>query len=434
MKAPAEVSVVPRQESQGMDVPRPVDRPRRRRKRIIMVAAGLAVLVALGVLVARLEPRAYTVDRSALWIGKVERGPLVRQVKCGGTFVPETVLWLSATTPGRVERILAVPGTTVQPASPVVDLSNPQIEQEELDAKAGLAMAEAGLAGLRASLESEAMSVRSEAVQRQADASDAQLRSQAEDELARAGLVSDIERQTAQTKAESAKARAEIEKQRESVFAGGMRAQLAAKAAEVEQRRALLDLRQRLAQSLHVRAGMAGVLQDIMVQPGQEVAAGASLARVAEPTRLRARLLVPAGQAVDVRIGQHVTIDSRPALVGGRVVNVDPAVHDGTVTVDCALTGDPPSGARPDLAIEATIEIERITDTLFLARPAFAQERTTVGLFRVEADGRHARRVQVVLGRASTTTIEVVSGLSVGDEVILSDTTRWDEQERVRLR
>lgn len=433
MKATPEVPVVPRHESQGMDVPRSVDRPARRRKRMIVVAGSLAVLVALGVLMARLEPRAYTVERSTLWVGKVQRGPLVRQVKCGGTYVPETVLWLSATTPGRVERVLAVPGTPVQPDSPVMDLSNPQIEQEELDAKAGLAMAEAGLAGLRASLQSEAMSVRSEAVQRQADASDAQLRSDAEDKLAKAGLVSGIERQAAQTKAESAKARAEIEKQRESVFAGGMRAQLAAKAAEVEQRRALLVLRQRLAGSLHVRAGMAGVLQDVMVQPGQEVAAGTNLARVAEPTRLRARLLVPAGQAIDVRIGQHVTIDSRAGVVSGRVVNVDPAVHDGTVTVDCALTGDPPLGARPDLAIEGSIEIERIADTLFLPRPAFAQEGTTVGLFKVEADGRHARRVQVMLGRASTNTIEVVSGLGVGDEVILSDTTRWDEHERVRF-
>jgi HlyD family secretion protein len=213
----------------------------------------------------------------------------------------------------------------------------------------------------------------------------------------------------------------------------GVDAQLAAKRAEVDQRRAMYELRRRTREDLQVRAGLGGVLQEITVEVGQQVAPGANLARVADPSRLMARVHVPATQARDVVPGQTAEVDTRNGVIGARVARVDPAVHDGTVTVDLALAGELPRGARPDLNVDGTVEIERLDDVVYVGRPAFGQEGSTVGLFRLEPDGVHATRVQVKLGRASVSTIEVLEGLKPGDEVVLSDTSRWDEVDRIRL-
>jgi HlyD family secretion protein len=322
----------------------------------------------------------------------------------------------------------------VQADSAILELSNPQVEQEALDAESRLRIAEAELANARAQLESQAMTLRSDLARVDSEAQQARLQAEADEELAKEGLLSTVELKMARARAESLTTRATIEQERQQVFAGAAAAQVAAKQAEVEQMGALADLRRRLRDSLRVKAGIAGVLQEVAAEVGQQVTPGMTLARVAEPSRLMARLRVPATQARDVAVGQETAVDTRNGIVAGKVMRIDPAVREGTVTVDVTLAGELPRGARPDLAVDGTIEIERVADTVFVGRPAFGQEHGTVGLFRLDPDGSHARRVQVKLGRSSVNTIEVVQGLAPGDEVILSETSRWDEFERIRLR
>ena len=417
-----------------MDILRPeLKRGRTRRRWVIGGAIGL-VAIAVAVALARLEPAAPTVERSTVWIGKVERGEMLRQVRGTGTLVPEQMQWIPAQTNGRVDRRLLEPGAVVGPGSEILALSNPQVEQEALDAESRQRIAEAELATARAQLESQAMTLRADLATVGSEAQQARLQAEADEELAKNGLISNVELKMARARAESWTARAAIEKERQQVFANATTAQIAAKQAELDQTRALADLRQRLRDSLRVRAGIAGVLQEVAVEVGQQVTPGMTLARVAEPSRLMARLRVPATQARDVVVGQKTAVDTRNGIVEGKVARIDPSVREGTVTVDVTLTGELPRGARPDLAVDGTIEIERIAETLYVGRPAFGQEQSTVGLFRLDPDGSHARRVQVQLGRSSVSTIEVVQGLAPGDEVILSETTRWDEFERIRLK
>jgi HlyD family secretion protein len=358
---------------------------------------------------------------------------MLRQVRGNGTLVPESVRWIPAETSGRVERRVLDPGAEVAADAVILVLSNPQVVLEAEDAASELRIAEATLSSLRAELEDQHMAIRSELARIEAEATQAQLQAEATEELAKSGLVSGVELRIARSRAESAATRAEIERQREGSFLGSIEARLAAQQAAVEQRRAASGLRQRLLDSLQVRAGLAGVLQEVTVEIGQQVSPGTNLARVADASRLMARLRVPATQARDLMVGQTVSVDTRNGEVPGTLERIDPAVREGTVTVDVALTGELPRGARPDLAVDGTVEIERLDEVVFVGRPAFGQEESTVSLFRLEPDGRHASRTQVRLGRASVNTVEVIDGLAPGDEVILSDTSRWDDYDRIRL-
>jgi len=417
-----------------VDILRPELKAQKQRRRWVVGGTMAVAAVVVTVALARLEPAAPTVERSTVWIGTVERGEMLRQVRGTGTLVPEQVQWIPAQTSGRVERRVVEPGAVVQPDSVILELSNPQVEQEALDAESRQRIAEAELVNARAQLESQSMTLRAELARVASEAQQAQLQAEANEELAKEGLVSTVELKLARARAASLTTRAEIEQERQGVFAGAAAAQVAARQAEVEQTRALADLRRRLRDSLRVKAGIAGVLQEVAVEIGQQVTPGLTLARVAEPSRLMARLRVPATQARDIVIGQRTAVDTRNGVVAGAVARIDPAVREGTVTIDVTLAGELPRGARPDLAVDGTVELERIPEAVYVGRPAFGQEQSTIGLFRLEPDGSHARRVQVKLGRSSVSTIEVVEGLAPGDEVILSETSRWDEFERIKLK
>ncbi len=416
-----------------MDVLRAGVAERRRKQRWLAIGGVIVAAAVAAVGLARIKPAAPAVERSTLWIGKVERGPMLRQVRGSGTLVPEEIRLIPAETSGRVERRLLEPGARVAPDAVIMVLSNPQVEQEGVEAESNLRIAEAGLANLEAQLASQLMSLKAGAAQVESESEQARLQAEANQELARNGLISTVELKLSLARASSLATRADIERQRVGVFAEATRAQIAAQQAEVEQRRAMYRLRRRLLDSLQVRAGLEGVLQDVAVEIGQQVTPGMNLARVAEPSRLIARLRVPATQARDVALGQPASVDTRNGVVPGTVARIDPAVREGTVTVDVKLTGELPRGARPDLTVDGTIELERLADIVFVGRPAFGQDDSTVGLFRLDPDGRHARRVQVRLGRSSVNTIEVLDGLRPGDEVILSDTSRFDEYDRIRL-
>jgi HlyD family secretion protein len=307
------------------------------------------------------------------------------------------------------------------------------VERSALDSESALRRAEAELESLRVSLASDELSQRAQAAAVEADYVAAKLRAESDKELSDAGLISDIQLKISQSMAQALETRREIEGQRLLMTARAIEAQLTAKGAEVEQQSALFRLREEQRQSLMVTAGLAGVVQEIAVEVGQQVLPGSSLTRVAEPTRLEAELRVPATQARDVQVGQIAIVDTRNGEVDGVVARVDPAVREGTVLVEVRLTGELPRGARPDLNVDGSIEIERLEDVLYVGRPAFGQENATVGLFRLQEDGRHAVRTRVQLGRSSVNVIEVVEGLEVGDEVILSDTSRWDDHDRLRL-
>lgn len=416
-----------------MDVLRVGVVEKKRKRRVVVGSVIGAVVVLATVGLARLKPAAPTVERATVWIGKVERGEMLRQVRGSGTLLPAEVRLVPAETSGRVERRVVEPGAAVAADSIILVLSNPTVEQEAAEAASDLRIAQAGLDNLRAQLESQTMTLRSEVARIDSEAEQARLQAEAYQELAKDGLVSSVDLKLAQARARSLATRAAIETERLQVFARSTAAQAAAQEAAVEQRRAMARLRQRLLDSLQVRAGLNGVLQEVTVEIGQQVTPGMNLARVAEPTHLMARLRVPATQARDVATGLPVAVDTRNGIVPGTVSRIDPAVREGTVTVDVRLDGDLPRGARPDMNVDGTIEIERLTEVVYVGRPAFGQEHETVGLFRLEKDGRHASRVRVKLGRSSVNTIEVIEGLTPGDEVVLSDTSRWDDVDRIKL-
>ncbi len=417
-----------------MDVTRTGVVEKKRRQRLIYGSGAVLAVVLISVAVSTLEPAAPGVERETLWIGEVERGPMLRQVRGHGTLVPVEIRWIPAVTSGRVERIQVLPGAEVKPDDLLLELSNPEVEQETLDAVSALRRAEAELESLRVTLLSKELNHQATAATVESDYLQAQLRAEADQELASKGLISDINLRISAAEAASMAIRREIEQKRLAMTAQANAAQLEAKRAELEQQQTMTRLRQDRFRSLQVRSGLRGVVQEIPVEVGQQVTPGTNLARVAEPSRLKAELRVPATQARDVEVGQQVSIDTRNGLVAGRVARIDPAVREGTVLVDIELTGDLPQGARPDMSIDGAIEIERLQEVLYTGRPAFGQEQGTVGLFRLDPDGVHARRVPVRLGRSSIKSIEVVEGLAEGDQVVLSDTSRWDDYDRIRLK
>ena len=416
-----------------MDISRPdLARKKKLRQALYPVTAVLAVaVVTLGV--SRLEPAAPRVDRDTLYLDTVQRGPMVRQVRGTGTLVPEQIRWIPATTDGTVERIVIRPGALVAPATVILELSNSELEQSTLEARLNLEAAEARYSNRQVEVERELLNQRATLATTEAQLKTARLQADADGQLFAQGLVSSLQLQQSQSAEQEFDTRYALEQERLQMATGTVEAQLAVEQAEVDRLRTLYELRQQQVADLRVRAGMPGVLQQVPLEEGQRIAAGANLARVGDPTVLKAELRIAETQAKDVQIGQSAAIDTRNGVIPGHVTRIDPAVENGTVTVDVAVDGALPRGARPDLTVDGTIELERMDDVLFVGRPVFGQEESVVSLFRVEADGTHASRMRVSLGRASVNTIEVLDGLQPGDRVVLSDMSTWDQFDRVRI-
>lgn len=416
-----------------MDIPRPeIARQKRMRRIAYGATAGAAILlITLGL--SRLKPAAPAVERATVWIDQVKRGPMLRQVRGLGTLVPVEIRWIPALTPGRVERIVTLPGTELQPDTVILELSNPELELEALDAESQLRAAEAQAIELKVRLKSQHLDQQAAAARVQAEFNQAKLRADADEELAQQGLLADINYKVSRGTADELANRHRIEQERLGIAEEAIEAQIAVQRAQVEQRRAQARLKRAQVRALFVCAGISGTLQVVPVEVGQQVTPGTNLARVAQPERLKAVIRVAETQAKDVTIGQVASIDTRNGVVPGKVARVDPASQNGTVTVDVALTDALPKGARPDLTVDGTIELERLEDVLYVGRPAQGQPDSLVGLFRLGEGTSEATRVKVRLGRASVNTIEIVEGLKEGDQVILSDTSAWDAFDRIRL-
>jgi len=416
-----------------MDIPRPNAARRRRTRQLVMAGSAALFVLATTLGVSRLKPAAPSVARAAVVLDTVKRGPMVRQVRGLGTLVPEEIRWIPAATDGRVERVVVQPGTRVEADTVLVELSNPEVELRAIEAESQLRAAVAAYNDLRVRLQSQRLDQEAAAARVEAEMQQARLRAEADEELARQGLVADMTKKISRSAADELANRVGIEGKRLAIGEEAIAAQLQVQAAEVEQRRALARLRRQQLASLKVRPGLAGVLQQVGVEVGQQVTPGTNLARVAQPDRLKAVIRVPETQARDLALGQPAAIDTRNGIVAGRVARVDPAAQNGTVTVDVSLEGPLPRGARPDLTVDGTIDIDRLTDVLYVGRPAQGPVEGQSTLFRLEPDGVHASRVPVRLGRASVTRIEVLDGLAPGDQVVLSDTSAWEKADRIRI-
>jgi HlyD family secretion protein len=417
-----------------MDIARPSNVRKKRIRQAIYIVSGLLVVALISVGLSQLKPAAPTVEASTLWPDVVKRGPMVRQVRGLGTLVPEDIRWIPATTQGRVENIILRPGAQVKPDDVILELSNPQLDQELQDAQLKLQSAEASLANLRVQVNNDLLNQRATAATVEADYNRAKMQAEMDNELAKDKLIAELQRRRSEIDAQQLGVRNEIAKEQLASRSESARAQLAVQQSAVDQARAFLQLRQRQRDELRVRAGLTGVLQLVPVEVGQQVAPGANVARVANPARLKAEVKIAETQAKDIQIGQRAEIDTRTGIVHGKVMRIDPSVINGTRTVDVSLDGELPRGAVPDLSVEGNIELERLNDVLFMGRPAFGQENSTITLFKVESDGTTANRIQVKLGRQSVNAMEIVAGLNVGDKVILSDMSAWDAFDRVRLR
>jgi len=414
-----------------LDIPR--QGPNRKLRRMMIGGAGILIVAAITLGLSRLKPAAPTVEKNTVWIDKVKRGLMLRQVRGNGTLVPEIIRWIPAATEGRVERVLILPGSVVKADSVLLELSNPELEVAVRDAELQLRASEAEFENLKAQLESQKMDQEAAAAKVQADYLEARLRAEADEALSKDGLVPDITLKISKAKAEEQQLRYEIEKKRLAVNANAIKAQLNVQRTKVDQSKAQYQLREDQVDRLRVRAGTDGVLQQLPVEVGQRVTPGTNLARVAQPEHLKAELKIAETQAKDILIGQEASIDTRNGIIPGHVIRIDPAVQNGTVTVDVALDGPLPKGARPDLTVDGTVELERLENVLYVGRPASGQDDSMITLFKLQREGADADRVKVKLGRSSVNTIEIIEGLAEGDSVILSDMSQWDSFDRIRL-
>ena len=407
-----------------------------KRRRLLRIGAGVVaviLVIAVSIALARMEPAPPTVPADTLLRDTVKRGAIVRQVRGPGTLVPEDTRWIPATTDARVERILLQPGAIVLADSVILELSNPQVEQEALNARLQLHSTQAQLESLRVQYDNDLLTLESQIAALEADYEQARLDAETRDALAKQKLASEFERRQTQLRAESLGKRLQIEQKRLQATRGSLEARLRVPRATVDQAQAIASLFDSRLQSLKVRAGFAGVLQQVPVDVGQRVGPGTNLARVADPGRLKAALQIPETQAKDIEVGQPAQIDTRTAIIAGRVTRKDPAAANGTVTVDVTPTEPLPRGAVPDLSVDGTIQLERFENVLYVMRPSLGQENSTVGLYRVTPAG-DAERVRVTFGGSSVTHFVVTKGLREGDEVILSDMSNWDAFDKVRLR
>jgi len=418
-----------------MDIKRPPkSKIKKRIRTAVLLVLGVAALAGITYGLTLLKPAAPAVDRSTTVIDSVKRGEMVREVHGVGTLVPELTRHLPAPADGRVESIPAQAGVVVGPETVIVELSNPQMQQQAMDADFALKAAEADEENLRVRLESENMTQQASVATINAEYSRAKLELDANEELGKQGLIADLTLKMARVQVKDLLNRLNVEKQRLAISSKSTNAQLNAQRSRINQLSAFAKLKHDQVESLKVRAGTAGVLQQVTVQVGQQVTPGFDIARVADPASLKAELKVAETQIKDVKIGQPVKVDTRNGIIQGTVSRIDPAAREGTFTVDAALTGPLPPSARPDLSVDGTIELERLENVLYVGRPAFGQGQSTVKMFRVSSDGQTATRVPVVLGRNSVNTIEIIDGLREGDQVILSDTSAWDAYDTVRLR
>ncbi|HYN21828.1 MAG TPA: efflux RND transporter periplasmic adaptor subunit [Thermoanaerobaculia bacterium] len=403
-------------------------------RRTLMLVAAVTVIVLITLAVRDIQPAAPPVEQETLWIETVKRGPMLREVRGPGTLVPVDVLLISAPVEGRVERIPALPGIKVEPNTVLLELRDPQVEQTALEAESQLRAAEADYDNLRAQLESALLSQQAEVSAAHSVSEEARLQAEADEVLAKEGILADINMKKSRLRSIQAEKQSKIEVERYQKSASANQAQLAAQRARVDQMRGLYALRRRQLESLKVRAGISGVLQELPVQVGQRVAPGTTLARVARPENLKAELRIPEAQARDVTAGMPATIDARTGTtVRGTVFRVAPSAQEGSVIVDVTFDEPLPRGARPNQSVDGTIQLERLNDVIFVERPAVGQANQMIQLFKLDKDGKEAVRVPVKLGRSSVTTMEILSGLKPGDKVILSDMSAQGDFERIRL-
>lgn len=417
-----------------MDIARPDLRRRKQRKALLLTVLALIALGVVGVFVARLKPAVPRVD-GQVWTDVVKRGPLVRQVRGPGTLVPreDRLRLIPAETEATVVRLRVLPGAHVSPDTVLMDLVDPAVQQQMLDAQLALQAARADLKNTEAHVQSDLMTQRAGAATVNADTQQAQLQAATDKSLYDLGVISNLTYSVSRSKADELKQRDDLEHQRLTLNQRAVTTQVAVAQTKVQQAEAMLALRQKQQAALSVRAGIAGVLVDLPLQVGQHVAPGTTLAKVVQPDQLKASLKIAETQARDIQLGQPAEIDTHNGIIAGSVSRIDPAVQNGTVTVDVALEGGLPPGARPDLSVDGTIDLDRIPSAVYMGRPATGSENSTLSLFRVDPDGKTATRVPVRVGRASVNNIQVLDGLHPGDTVILSDMSRYDADDRVRL-
>ena len=399
----------------------------------MLATLGLVAISVITLGVSRLKPAAPSLERATALIETVKRGPMLRDVHGTGTLVAEDIRVIAASTAGRVERVLVHPGTPVNPRTILVELSNPELQQSAVDTEYQLRAAEAEQKNLKVRLESDRMTQEAAAATVRAEYQQAKLQLDADEELAKQGVLPALSLNLSRVRTEDLANRYQIEQKRLEVRKRSEEAQLAAQQARNSQLQALLKLKQEQVQNLRVAAGTSGVLQQMTAEEGQQVVPGTNLARVVEPQHLKAELKIAETQVKDIQIGQKSQIDTRNGIIPGHVSRMDPAAQQGTFTVDVALDGELPAGARPDLTVDGTIELERLDDVIYISRPAFGQAQSTIKMFKLDDDGKTATRVQVKLGRSSVSAVEILEGLQLGDRVIISDTSSMDAFDHIRL-
>jgi HlyD family secretion protein len=417
-----------------VDIARPEAKRKKKIRRTIYIAAAVVLIPLVTYALSKLKPAAPTVDSATVWTDTVKRGPMLREVRGLGTLVPETIRLIPAATDGQVVQRNLLPGTPLKADTVILEMSNPELQQAALDAEYQMKGAEANLEQTKALLQNQLMDKRTQAASLSSAYHTAVLDRDTNKQLADNGLVSDLIYKKSQVVAEELAKQDELAQKEVETFSNSIASQVAVQQASLDEKRAMYNLKKSQLDQLKIRPGIDGVLQELDVEVGQKVTQGTVLARVAQPTHLKAQLKIAETQAKDITIGQKASVDTHNGIIAGHVMRIDPAVVNGTVTVDVALDGELPQGARPDLSVEGTIELERLADVLYVGRPVHGEANSTVGLFKVVDDGGAAVRVQVQLGRTSVNTVEIIKGLQIGDKVILSDMSAWDNYDRVQLK
>jgi HlyD family secretion protein len=416
-----------------VDIARPSQARKKKIRRILYISLAVVVVAGISLGVSKMKPAAPSVDRAVVWIDSVKRGDIPRQVRGSGTLVPEDIRWIPAQTQGRVERIVLRPGAQVTPDTVILELSNSELTQSVMDAQLAYQSAQAAFANRKAELQSALLSQEAATANIETQYKQAALDLEANEILFKEGLVSELTLKQKRGLADDLKNRLSVEQRRLTITREGVNSQIAPQEADVNQRKANWELRRRQLNDLHVKAGMSGILQLVPVERGQQVGPGTNLARVANPSNLKAELRIAETQTKDIRIGQFAEVDTRNGVVKGHVTRIDPASQGGTVGVDIVMDGPLPPGARPDMSVDGTVLLERLTNVVFVGRPAFGQENSTVTIFKVQPNGE-AVATKVKLGRASVNVIEILEGLHPGDQVILSDMSQYDAFDRVQLK
>jgi HlyD family secretion protein len=417
-----------------MDIQRPSNARAKKIKRIVYVTVAVLAIAGVTLGLSRLRPAAPSVDRGTVWTDVVKRGPMLREVRGLGTLVPIDIHWIPAQTAARVDKIVIRPGHLVEPNTVILEMSDPSVQQTLLDAEYQLKGAEADYANLQVQVNSELMAQKSVEAGVRSDYEQAKLQHEVDYKLYQEGIDADVTQKLSKVKEDQLAIRVGLETDRTGITADSAKARLQAQQSRIDQYKAMYELRRSQADALHVRAGITGVLQLLPVDVGQSVAIGTNLARVADPHQLKAEIKIAETQAKDITIGQNATIDTRNGIVKGHVIRIDPSVVNGTVTVDAAIDDPLPPGARADLSVDGTIELENLKDVLYVGRPVHGQSDSTISLFKVMPDDSDAERINVKLGRSSVNTVEIVQGLQIGDKVILSDMSQWDNVDRIRLK